>query len=140
MIESPLLKEISGYVNGRWSAAQSGKTISVTNPATGDHLADVPDMGSAETTAAVEAADAALQTEIPLAQRKRWLEQIVDLLLANKQELARIITLEQGKPLKESVVEVEYAAGFYRFCAEQIHHLEPRRLPERIRNMRWAVH
>jgi succinate-semialdehyde dehydrogenase / glutarate-semialdehyde dehydrogenase len=140
MIESTLLQHSEGYINGRWTRAESGRTLAVHNPATGEHLADVPDMGKAETTAAVEAADAALRNEPSPAQRRRWLEQTERLLLDNKTELARIITLEQGKPLKESTVEVEYAAGFFRYFAQQLDHLAPRQLPEMARGMQWTVH
>src|SRR5438105_15623164 len=117
MIESTLLREFGGYIDGKW-AGISGRTFIVRNPATGEHLADVPDMAAAETNAAIDAADRALRVDVSSDHRREWLEQIIDLLLQNKQELARIITLEQGKPLKESVVEVEYSAGFFRFCTQ----------------------
>src|SRR5215207_952088 len=62
MIESPLLTDLGGYVGGRWiTRGSSGHTIAVTNPATGEKLADVPDMGAAETTAAIESAAAAME-------------------------------------------------------------------------------
>ena len=140
MIESPLLQHFDGYINGQWTRAEAGQTLTVRNPATGDLLADVPDMGSSLTNTAIEAADAALMADVSPDQRRRWLEEIADLLLENKAELARIITLEQGKPLKESNVEVEYAAAFFRFFAQQIEHLQPQRLPDRMRGMRWTVH
>jgi succinate-semialdehyde dehydrogenase/glutarate-semialdehyde dehydrogenase len=140
MIESNLIRRFEGYINGQWQRASSGQTLPVHNPATGDHLADVPNMGAAETTAAIEAAGASLQKPFSADQRRRWLEQIERLLLENKQELARIITLEQGKPLKESLGEVEYSAGFFRFFAGHLDELTPRQLAERPRGMHWMVH
>jgi succinate-semialdehyde dehydrogenase/glutarate-semialdehyde dehydrogenase len=140
MIQSTLLPEFLGYINGQFTADASAETFAVRNPANGELLANVPDMGFAQTSAAIEAASRALRLDVSLNHRRQWLKQIVGLLLQNKQELARIITLEQGKPLKESLTEVEYSAGFFRFCSEQIEHLQPRELSEHPRNMRWTVH
>src|SRR5438045_6101930 len=128
MIESPMLQHVGGYINGRWGLPEAGQSLAVKNPATGDHLADVPNMGAAQTSAAIEAAEAAFGEDISPDLRRRWLEQIAERMLQNKQELARIITLEQGKPLKESTVEVEYAATFFRFFAQTLDHLQPRHL------------
>ena len=140
MIDSPLLTNVRGYINGRWVDARSGETFDVINPATGERLAAVPRMGEGEALAAIEAAEAALRASVPTIQRANWLNAIHDRLLEHKQELARIITLEHGKPLKESIAEVEYAAGFFRFFAQQLGYLEPETLPEPIRNCRWVIH
>src|SRR5207253_1823 len=70
----------------------------------------------------------------------RWLSNIASLLVEHKHELGRIVTLEQGKPLKEGVAEVEYSAGFFRFCAEHIDHLKPREIPGEIRGCTWVAH
>jgi succinate-semialdehyde dehydrogenase/glutarate-semialdehyde dehydrogenase len=140
MLESNLLRQSAGYVANRWTFAKSGGTIPVHDPATGEHLADVPNMGEAETIEAVEAAEKALARPASIEQRRHWLSEIHRLLMENKKEMARIITREQGKPLKESEVEVEYSAGFFRYFATQLHHLEPEVLPEPIRNLRWTVH
>ena len=140
MIDSPLLKRFAGYIDGQWAGAESGETISVIDPATGEHLADVPKMGSRETLAAVESAGRAMQECPPPRPRRDWLNAIPEVHLANKEELGRIITLEHGKPLAESIGEVEYAAGFYSFCADQIERLESETLAERIRGCRWAIH
>lgn len=140
MTTSPLLNDTQGYIAGRWVGAASGRTLEVINPATGETLARVPDMGAEETTAAVEAAAAAMRTTPSLEQRRAWLAAIASAHLENKNELASLITLENGKPLKEAAVEVEYAAGFYSHFARQLHHLEPRPLPELIRGLRWTVH
>lgn len=140
MMRSPLLTNTAGFVAGRWAGARSGKVLGVINPATGEHLADVPDMADAETTAAVEAAAEALRSPVAAERRRHWLTETARLLLDNRQDLARIITSEQGKPLKESVVEVEYSAGFFSFFAAQLDHLAPEPLPNRIRQMQWTVH
>ncbi len=140
MIESPLLANLCGYIDGQWVAAASGATFAVINPATGEDLAAVPAMGEAETMAAVEAASRALNEPYTPEQRQGWLAAIHQGLIENKEELARIITLEQGKPLKESTAEVEYAAGFFGFFAGQLRHLEPETLPEPVRGCRWTVH
>jgi len=140
MIESPLLKHLQGYVGGRWIDADTGKSLAVANPATGEHLADVPKMGEQETLAAVQAGVDALRSPSSVDQRRTWLREISRVLLASKQDLARIITLEHGKPLNESVGEVEYAAGFFSFFAEQLSHLEPQVLPDKIRNCTWTVY
>lgn len=140
MIESPLIERSGGFIAGQWVGAESGATLPVHNPATGEHLADVPNMGAAETNAAIESASAALNAESPLEERAQWLSRIHELLLAHKQEMGRIITLEQGKPLKESIAEVEYAAGFFGFCARHVAEMAPHVLSEPSRNLRWTIH
>ncbi len=140
MISSSLLSDIGGYIGGRWIPSRQDQLIPVTNPATGEVLAKVPDMGAAETSVAIDAAAAELEHERPPEERRRWLTNLYELMIAHQQELARIITLEQGKPLKESLVEVEYAARFFRFFSDQLAHLEIERLPEPIRNLRWSIH
>ena len=140
MIESTLLKNFSGYIGGNWVGATSKGTFAVHNPATGEKIADLPNMAAAETAMAIDSADDSLRQDASPDERRRWLRDIHDLLMTNKQELARIITLEQGKPLKESLVEVEYSAGFFSFFAEQLGHLEPEILPERIRGFQWTIH
>lgn len=138
MISSPLLARIAAYVEGQW--IESDHTSGVVNPATGEHLADVPNLGAAETTRAIEAAERSLENTPSLAERAAWLTAIAGLLAAHKDELGRIITLEQGKPLKEAAAEVEYAAGFFRFFATQLEHLQSRALPAPIKNLRWTIH
>ncbi|HVF09920.1 MAG TPA: NAD-dependent succinate-semialdehyde dehydrogenase, partial [Abditibacteriaceae bacterium] len=142
MLESPLLPEVNGSINGEWRDAATGAVLPVRDPANGELLAEVPDMGAAETTEAVEAAQAALDNGVPpdLATRSAWLATIADQLLANQDEFARIITLEQGKPLKEAAAEVAYAAGFFQFFSGQLKQLESDALPEPIKNLRWAIH
>lgn len=140
MIDSPLLTHAKGYIGGHWVDARTGERLAVTNPATGEHLADVPNMGEQETLEAICAGVESLRSLSSPDDRRKWLNAIFQALMDHKQELARIITLEHGKPLKESVVEVEYAAGFFSFFADQLQHIEPHRLPGNIRGCRWTVY
>src|SRR5688572_23882449 len=98
MLESPLLPQMRGFINGRWRGAATEAVLPVIDPATGDLLAEVPDMAALETSEAVEAAQAALDGGTPpvLETRRAWLDSIADQLLSHQDELARIITLEQG--------------------------------------------
>ncbi len=140
MIESDLLPHLQGYIDGCWTGADSDRRLSVVNPATGAELAAVPAMGRAETDRAIDAADRALAEGASIEQRRRWLEQIEQLLVDNKREIGRILTMEHGKPWGEAQVEVEYAAGFFRFCARHVEALAPRTLEERPKNCSWTVH
>lgn len=142
MIESPLLKSMTGYIGGRWSVSPAGNTFDVYNPATGEVIAKVASMAEDEIRAAVDAGKGALQLTrpYPLATRRRWLEQIRDALQANREEIGRILCLEHGKPLPEACGEVDYAAGFFDYCARNIQALEPHTLSEQPRNCSWTVH
>lgn len=142
MIESPLLKHLKGYIGGDWVAADSGKTFEIHNPSTGEKLADVPSLGKDETGRAVAAGVEALRLTDPytLDQRRNWLLGITDALKEEKEELGRILSLEHGKPWKEAQAEVEYAAGFFDFCARNIDSLESHTLDERPKDLTWTVH
>ncbi|GAA0387301.1 NADP-dependent succinate-semialdehyde dehydrogenase [Brevundimonas terrae] len=110
-----------GFINGQWVDADSGETLSVTNPATGEVLGTVPDMGATETRRAIEAAQKAMK---PWAARtagdrakilRRWFE----LMMENQDELARLLTLEQGKSLTEAKGEIAYGAAYLEWFAEE---------------------
>lgn len=108
-------------VGGEWSHAQSGKTMSVVNAATGQKIAEVPLMGQAETQQAIAAAEMAqkawkMQTA---ASRAKILHRWVSLIQENTEDLARLITSEGGKPLAEARGEVNYAASFISWFAEE---------------------
>ena len=109
------------YLDGAWVDADGGATIDVDNPATGDVLGTVPKMGAAETWRAIEAAEAALpgwraKTAKERAQiLRRWFE----LMMANQEDLAALMTAEQGKPLAESRGEIAYAASFIEWFGEE---------------------
>jgi succinate-semialdehyde dehydrogenase/glutarate-semialdehyde dehydrogenase len=109
------------YVDGAWIDADSGKTIPVTNPATGALLGTVPGMGAAETHRAIEAANAAMPAwrAKTAKERSAVLRKWFDLMMANQEDLAVLMTAEQGKPLTESRGEIAYAASFIEWFAEE---------------------
>ncbi|MFH7565165.1 NAD-dependent succinate-semialdehyde dehydrogenase [Oceanimonas smirnovii] len=119
-VNSTLVRE-SGYIDGRWCQAGSGNTIAVYNPANGDHLGQVPDMGETETRAAIDAASRALPAWSALnpKERARLLRNWFDLIIEHKEDLARLMTQEQGKPLFETRGEVLYGASYIEWYAEE---------------------
>ena len=140
MISSKLLDPLAAYVDGKWKQSPSNATFDVTNPANGELLCRVPKLSGAETATAIEAAEQSLSVSSTIQQRSKWLLQLSDLILENKQELGRIITLEHGKPWPEAIGEAEYAASFFRYYSEAVQHLAPKELPGRPRNHQWTVH
>jgi len=109
------------YIDGAWQDADSGQSITVTNPATGETLGTVPKMGAAETRRAIEAAERALPAWRALTAKERSarLRKWFELMLAHQEDLARLMTCEQGKPLSESRGEIAYAASFFEWFAEE---------------------
>jgi succinate-semialdehyde dehydrogenase/glutarate-semialdehyde dehydrogenase len=109
------------YVDGAWRDADSGKTLAVTNPATGEVLGTVPNMDAAETRRAIEAANAAWPAwrAKTAKERSALLRKWAELMMANQEDLAIIMTAEQGKPLAESRGEIAYAASFIEWFAEE---------------------
>jgi succinate-semialdehyde dehydrogenase / glutarate-semialdehyde dehydrogenase len=109
------------YVGGAWSDADDGETIAVHNPATGAPLGTVPRMGAAETRRAIEAANAAWPAwrKKTAKERAALLRRWFDLIMGNQEDLATIMTAEQGKPLAESRGEIAYAASFVEWFAEE---------------------
>ena len=108
-------------MDGSWADADSGHTFPVVNPATGETLAEVPRMGSDETQRALAAAERALPDwkARTAKDRARILRRLADLMLEREDDLARLMVLEQGKPLAEARVEVAYAASFYEWFGEE---------------------
>ena len=117
----PDLLRQTAYLNGEWCEADSGARTGIFNPATGELIGAVPNMGRDETRRAIEAAQAAqpawraLTAKERAARLRRWYE----LMLENQEDLARIMTAEQGKPLAEARGEVTYAASFLEWFAEE---------------------
>ena len=120
-LQDPSLLRERAFIDGAWSAADSGATVPVHNPATMEAMCSVPNMGASETRRAIDAAAKALP---PWAARtakdravvlRRWF----DLMLANQEDLAILMTAEQGKPLAESRGEIGYAASFIEWFAEE---------------------
>ncbi len=109
------------YIDGKWVPADSGKTFAVLNPATGGEIARVPDLGAAETERAISAAAAAFPAwrKRTAKDRSDILRRFHDLMMANQERLALLMTNEQGKPLAEAKGEVAYAASFLSWFAEE---------------------
>jgi succinate-semialdehyde dehydrogenase/glutarate-semialdehyde dehydrogenase len=109
------------YVNGQWKDALSGEAINVTNPADGAVLGSVPGLSREEVAAAIDAANAALPAwrARTAAERAALLRRWFELIMANQEDLAALMTAEQGKPLAESRGEIAYAASFVEWFAEE---------------------
>jgi succinate-semialdehyde dehydrogenase/glutarate-semialdehyde dehydrogenase len=118
--DSSLFRQQS-YIDGAWADADDGETIPVTNPANGETIGTVPRMGAAETRRAIEAANRAYPAWRAKTAKERGaiLRKWYDLMMANQEDLAVLMTTEQGKPLAESRGEVGYAAGFIDWFAEE---------------------
>ena len=117
---NPLIRQ-QAFINGAWVDAADGARHAIRNPATGALVAEVPDLGAAETEAAIAAAEAALPAwrTRPAKERSQLLRKWFDLVMAHQEELAQLMTLEQGKPLAEARGEVAYGASFIEWFAEE---------------------
>ena len=115
------LFKTQAYVDGQWVDGDNGETFAVTNPATGEHLADVSSVGAAETRRAIAAGERAMQEwkALPAKARCDLLENWYQLIIENTEDLALIMTAEQGKTLTESRGEVGYGASFIKWFAEE---------------------
>jgi succinate-semialdehyde dehydrogenase/glutarate-semialdehyde dehydrogenase len=120
-LEDPKLFRQACYVDGRWLDASSQGVIEVDNPATGDIIGTVPKFGRAETRAAIDAAARAFPAwrKKPAKERAAVMRRWFDLMLANQEDLAQLMTAEQGKPISESRGEVTYAASFLEWFGEE---------------------
>jgi succinate-semialdehyde dehydrogenase/glutarate-semialdehyde dehydrogenase len=120
-LKDPSLFRQACLVDGKWIEADSGRTIPVPNPATGEIIGTVPALGAAETRRAIEAANRAYPAWRALTAKERSavLRKLFDLMIANADDLALLMTSEQGKPLAEAKGEVVYAASFVEWFAEE---------------------
>ncbi len=127
------------YINGQWVGGN--QTFDVTNPATGDVVGPVPDLGVDETRQAIEAANDAFAAwaATPAKARGKILRNWFDLQIANKEDLALIMTTEMGKPLAEARGEVEYAASFIEFYAEEGKRVYGETIPSHMPDRRIVV-
>lgn len=118
--DSTLFRQ-QAFIDGRWRDANSGETISVTNPASGEILGSVPKMGAGETREAIDAAARALPAWRALTAKERanTLRRWFNLMVEHQDDLAHLMTLEQGKPLAEAKGEITYAASFIEWFAEE---------------------
>ena len=130
-----------GYIDGAWVDADSGATFAVTNPASGEVVAEVPRMGAGETRRAIEAAQRALPgwrgmlAKERAAIMRRW----ADLMMDHQEDLAALLTTEQGKPLAESRVEIAYAASFLEWFGEEAKRVYGDTIPTYMRDRRIVV-
>ncbi|MBD8567000.1 NADP-dependent succinate-semialdehyde dehydrogenase [Oxalobacteraceae sp. CFBP 8763] len=120
-LKDPSLLRQQAFVGGAWCDADDGQTIAVINPANGETVASVPHMGAAETKRAIDAANAAWPgwRKLPAKERAAILRRWSDLMLENANDLALLMTLEQGKPLAEAKGEVAYAASYFEWFGEE---------------------
>jgi succinate-semialdehyde dehydrogenase/glutarate-semialdehyde dehydrogenase len=140
-LKDPDLFRQANCIGGHWVQADGGKTIAVRNPATGEVIGEVPAMGAAETRRAIEAAQAAFAGwRVMLAkERAAILRRLNDLMLANTDDLAAIMTAEQGKPLAESKGEIAYAASFIEWFAEEAKRVYGDTIPQNAKGRRILV-
>jgi succinate-semialdehyde dehydrogenase/glutarate-semialdehyde dehydrogenase len=131
----------TGLIDGIWVDAASGKTIDVIDPATQAPIGTVPDMGTAETRAAIEAAAKAYVTwkKKTHAERAALLERWHALMIENLEDLAMLLTLEQGKPLDEARVEIRYGASFVKWFAEEARRIGGHTIPSPTADRRIVV-
>src|SRR5690554_2866959 len=129
------------FIDGQWCDADSGAQLQVVNPATRQILGHIPDMGAAETRQAIAAASAALPAwqEKTAAERSTILQRWYALMLEHEDDLARIMTLEQGKPLAEARGEIRYAASFLQWFAEEAKRAYGDTIPSPNKNGRILV-
>lgn len=136
-LKNPALLREQSYINGEWVSAEDGATFPVTNPADGSLVANVPELDLAGARSAIEAANAAWPAwrSKTAKERSAILRRWFDLMLANKDDLAAIMTAEQGKPLAESAGEIMYGASFIEWFAEEAKRVYgdviPTHLPDR---------
>jgi succinate-semialdehyde dehydrogenase/glutarate-semialdehyde dehydrogenase len=140
-LKDPSLFRQANCLDGKWVQADGGGTLVVKNPATGEAIGEVPDMGAAETRRAIEAAAAAYPAwRGKLAkERAAILRKLADLMLANAEDLAVIMTAEQGKPLAESRGEIVYAASFIEWFAEEAKRVYGDTIPQNAPGRRILV-
>ena len=120
-LKNPALLRSQSYINGEWVDADSGATVDVLNPHNGDVVATIASLGAAETRRAIEAAEAAMPAwqARPVKDRANILRTWFNLVMANIDDLAQILTLEQGKPIAESKGEIAYGANYIEWFAEE---------------------
>jgi succinate-semialdehyde dehydrogenase/glutarate-semialdehyde dehydrogenase len=140
-LKDPDLFRQANLVGGQWVQAASGQTTAVRNPATGEVIGHVPALSAAETRQAIEAAQAAFAGWRAMLAKDRAaiLRRLHDLMLANADDLAAIMTAEQGKPLAEAKGEVAYAASFIEWFAEEAKRIYGDTIPQNAKGRRILV-
>ena len=135
LLKDPSLFKESAFINGAWVNHSAGKTFAVTNPASNELIAEVSNLGPQEAELAITAAEQAFQDWKNRTGKERAgiMRKWFDLIIANTQDLATLMTLEQGKPLSESSGEVTYGASFIEWFAE-----EAKRVTGSIPSTTWS--
>jgi succinate-semialdehyde dehydrogenase/glutarate-semialdehyde dehydrogenase len=140
-LADPDLLRQANLIDGKWVQADSGHMVTVRNPANGEVVGEVPSMGRAETKRAIEAAYVAQKAwrKMTAKERQKPLRRLFDLMLAHQEDLAVIMTAEQGKPLAESRGEIAYAASFIEFFAEEAKRVYGDTIPQHLPGRRIIV-
>ena len=140
-ISDQALLRNQAYIDGKWCDADSGETLAVINPANGRNVADVARCGTAETRRAIEAAERAQVAwrEATAKERAAVLRKWLDLLLDAQEDLAQIMTAEQGKPLAESRGEIAYGASYIEWFAEEAKRVYGDTIPQTSNDKRIVV-
>jgi len=140
-LRDPTLFRQANCIDGKWVAADSGKTIVVKNPATGEVVGEVPAMGAAETRRAIEAAHRAQPAWRARTAKERSivLRKLYELMMANTEDLAVIMTAEQGKPLAEARGEIAFGSAFFEWFAEEGKRVYGDLIPQNVKGRRILV-
>ena len=140
-LKDPSLFRQANCIDGKWVEAESGRTLAIRNPATDAVVGEVPALGAAETSRAIEAAARAWPAWRAMLARERAaiLRRLSDLMAANTDDLAIIMTAEQGKPLAESKGEIAYAASFIDWFADEAKRVYGDTIPQNARGRRIIV-
>jgi len=140
-LRDPTLFRQANCIDGKWVAADSGKTIVVKNPATGEVVGEVPAMGAAETRRAIEAAHRAQPAWRARTAKERSivLRKLYELMMANTEDLAVIMTAEQGKPLAEARGEIAFGSAFFEWFAEEGKRVYGDMIPQNVKGRRILV-
>ncbi|PIE47134.1 MAG: succinate-semialdehyde dehydrogenase (NADP(+)) [Gammaproteobacteria bacterium] len=140
-LKNPALFKTACFINNEWQNAASGDTIDVTNPFNGTKIGTIPNLSFDEATKAVECADIAQHSwaKMTAKQRSDLLNKWADLIDENQEDLAIIMTTEQGKPLKESRGEIAYANSFVRWFAEEAKRVYGDVIPAANPDLRYVV-
>ena len=121
MLKDKSLIKNQAYIDGQWISADSGETVPVINPATNEILVEVPKCGTVETRRMIEAASAAQKAwaKTTAKERAALLRKWFNLIVENQEDLAQLLTAEQGKPLAEARGEIAYGANYVEWFSEE---------------------
>ena len=141
ILQDPTLLRQANYIGGAWVQADSGATLKVLNPSTGALVGEVPALGAAETRRAIEAAHRAQPAWRAMLAKERAaiIRKLFELMIANTEDLAVIMTAEQGKPLAESRGEIAYAASFLEWFSEEAKRVYGDTIPQNAKGRRIIV-